>query len=71
MSSLASYGPADNHGVEVVNASCVPHPVTMYGKSKLKAEQKIMAIVGLPYVILRPTAVYGPREKIFSACLKW
>ncbi|HRD08093.1 MAG: NAD(P)-dependent oxidoreductase [Saprospiraceae bacterium] len=67
MSSLASYGPADNHGVEVVNASCVPHPVTMYGKSKLKAEQKIMAIVGLPYVILRPTAVYGPREKdLFS-----
>ncbi len=67
LSSLASFGPADNHPVDIVNESCQPHPVTMYGKSKLLAEQKIKSIVGLPYIILRPTAVYGPREKdLFS-----
>ena len=35
---------------------------TMYGESKFRAEQIVRAS-RLPYVILRPTGVYGPREK--------
>ena len=35
---------------------------TAYGESKLKAEEVVRAS-SLPYVILRPTGVYGPREK--------
>jgi nucleoside-diphosphate-sugar epimerase len=67
MSSLASYGPADNHGQDQINDHCTPKPVTMYGKSKLYAEKLIKEIPNLPYIILRPTAVYGPREKdLFS-----
>lgn len=67
MSSLASYGPADNHGQDQINDQCTPHPVTMYGKSKLLAETLLKEIPNLPYIILRPTAVYGPREKdLFS-----
>ena len=67
MSSLASYGPADNHVQDQINDHCTPKPVTMYGKSKLYAEKLIKEIPNLPYIILRPTAVYGPMEKdLFS-----
>ena len=37
-------------------------PNTAYGFSKLKAELYIQSIPGFPYVIYRPTGVYGPRE---------
>ena len=42
--------------------STIPKPVTAYGKSKLIAEE-MLAALNLPLVVLRPTAVYGPREK--------
>ncbi len=63
ISSLASYGPADTKNAEVIADHHAPQPVTMYGVSKLNAENKLKSIQGLPYIILRPTAVYGPREK--------
>ena len=31
--------------------------------SKLKAEQHLQQLPDFPYVILRPTGVYGPRER--------
>lgn len=37
-------------------------PNTAYGKSKLEAE-KWLETQPIPYVILRPTGVYGPRER--------
>lgn len=40
-----------------------PHPNTAYGRSKLLAEQRLAATEGLDYVVLRPTGVYGPRER--------
>ncbi|MCD8302374.1 MAG: NAD(P)-dependent oxidoreductase [Prevotellaceae bacterium] len=40
-----------------------PQPNTAYGESKLLAERYLATVEGLPYVILRPTGVYGPREK--------
>ncbi|MBK8700038.1 MAG: NAD(P)-dependent oxidoreductase [Saprospiraceae bacterium] len=63
MSSLASYGPADFQSDDTVMEHHTPHPVTMYGRSKLKAENMLKSIPGLNYLIFRPTAVYGPREK--------
>lgn len=41
----------------------IPQPNTAYGESKLKAEQFIKSVKDFPFVILRPTGVYGPREK--------
>lgn len=41
----------------------VPVPNTAYGRSKLDAERGLAEIAGLNYVILRPTGVYGPRER--------
>lgn len=46
-----------------------PKPNTAYGKSKLKAEA-VVRESGLPYVILRPTGVYGPREKDYFLMAK-
>ena len=40
-----------------------PQPNTAYGKSKLEAEQYLQKTSGLSWVILRPTGVYGPRER--------
>ncbi|HLD30421.1 MAG TPA: NAD-dependent epimerase/dehydratase family protein, partial [bacterium] len=38
-------------------------PVSEYGKSKLAAEEFLKNEKSLPWVILRPGAVYGPRDR--------
>ncbi len=63
VSSLAAYGPADKQPGGIVKDSSTPHPVTHYGESKLAAESYLRQQKDIPYVIIRPTAVYGPREK--------
>ena len=40
-----------------------PRPNTAYGESKLAAERYLMEQQDFPYTILRPTGVYGPRER--------
>lgn len=40
-----------------------PQPNTAYGESKLQAEAYLRQTQDFPYVILRPTGVYGPRER--------
>ena len=47
-----------------------PVPNTVYGKSKWKAEQGLRDIEGLDYVVLRPTGVYGPRDKDYFLMAK-
>ncbi|RCH56004.1 NAD(P)-dependent oxidoreductase [Mucilaginibacter hurinus] len=62
VSSLAAVGPlASLNGI--INEKTMPHPVTAYGRSKLVAEEKLSGVEGLNYTILRPTAVYGPRDR--------
>jgi UDP-glucose 4-epimerase len=61
ISSLAAIGPLDTL-TETIDENTLPRPVTAYGRSKLLAETQLNAI-NIPTVILRPTAVYGPREK--------
>jgi len=62
VSSLAALGPLKDFSEKIEDDSA-PHPVTKYGESKLLAEQYLSEIVALPLIIIRPTAVYGPREK--------
>lgn len=38
-------------------------PDTHYGKSKLMAEKYVRSQTAMPYVILRPTGVYGPGDR--------
>lgn len=61
MSSLAAVGPLYDD-VSRITEGTLPQPVTAYGKSKLLAEERLRGLT-LPLIILRPTAVYGPREK--------
>jgi len=62
-SSLAAYGPGNPVTMEPVRLSDIPHPVEFYGKSKLEAEKYIQSQLNFPWIIIRPTGVYGPREK--------
>jgi UDP-glucose 4-epimerase len=61
ISSLAAIGPLANEEEEITEATA-PKPVTAYGRSKLLAEQ-YLAEVAIPTTTLRPTAVYGPRDR--------
>jgi nucleoside-diphosphate-sugar epimerase len=40
-------------------------PITPYGRSKLAAEQIVRDAARVPWTILRPSAVYGPRDRGF------
>ena len=62
LSSLAALGPLKNLSEKLQDKSKA-HPVTSYGASKILAEQYLSEIPGLPIITIRPTAVYGPREK--------
>lgn len=61
ISSLAAIGPIEDMN-SVITEATFPHPVTNYGRSKLLSENKL-AELSIPLVILRPTAIYGPRER--------
>jgi len=50
--------------------SATPPTDTMYGKSKRKAEEFLETQPDFPYLILRPTGVYGPRDKDYFLMLK-
>jgi nucleoside-diphosphate-sugar epimerase len=63
MSSLSCFGPVKENSTEVITAEDEPKPNTEYGKSKLAAETYLKQQRFFPYIILRPTGVYGPRDK--------
>lgn len=46
------------------------NPNTAYGLSKIQSEQYIQSLTDFPYIILRPTGVYGPREKDYYVMLR-
>ncbi|HVD33370.1 MAG TPA: NAD(P)-dependent oxidoreductase [Gemmatimonadales bacterium] len=60
VSSLAAAGPAPR-GAPLLGTE-PPRPVTAYGRSKLAAEQ-IVRRSSLPWSIVRPPIVYGPRDR--------
>lgn len=61
LSSLAAVGPLTTLN-ELIDENTASKPITAYGNSKFLAEQKI-ASLNIPLITLRPTAIYGPREK--------
>jgi len=68
VSSLAAGGPAaaDHPAREGEE----PHPVSEYGRSKLAGEVEVQKRCRAEYVILRPPAVYGPRDNEFLRIFK-
>lgn len=70
MSSLSVCGPFDEKGSTPVAADYVPQPNTAYARSKRNAELYLENLQNFPYVILRPTGVYGPRERDYFLMLQ-
>ena len=69
MSSLSAFGVGDEQNYTPIKITDTPNPNTAYGKSKLKAECYLRSM-DVPYIILRPTGVYGPREKDYFLMIK-
>ena len=65
LSSLSVFGAIhEEQPYQDICEADTPNPNTAYGKSKLDAERYLDSIGNdFPYIILRPTGVYGPREK--------
>jgi nucleoside-diphosphate-sugar epimerase len=63
ISSLAAFGPAVPSSP--ARETDTPHPVSVYGRSKLAAEDEVRAHCRGEFVILRPPGVYGPRDAEF------
>lgn len=70
MSSLGALGIGDEIGYTPISADNTPNPTTAYGKSKLKAEKSLKELKGFPYLIIRPTGVYGPRDEDYLILMK-
>jgi len=60
VSSMAAAGPSPRD--RPLTGEEAPAPVTAYGRSKLAAEQVVRGST-LPWTILRPPTVYGPRDR--------
>ena len=70
ISTLSVFGPVRERTYDPIMESDPPSPNTAYGLSKLKTELYLQSIPGFPYVIYRPTGVYGPREKDYYLMAK-
>lgn len=70
ISTLSVFGPIHEQDYTPITEHDTPMPDTAYGLSKLKAEQYLQSLPGFPYVIYRPTGVYGPREKDYFLMAK-
>lgn len=72
ISSLSVYGPIrEQQPYEEITEDDQPRPNTAYGKSKLEAERYLESVGNqLPFIILRPTGVYGPRERDYFLMAK-
>lgn len=72
LSSLSVFGAIKEQlPYDEIREDDIPKPNTEYGRSKLEAERYIDSIGSrLPYIILRPTGVYGPREKDYFMMAK-
>ncbi|KAA6318641.1 UDP-glucose 4-epimerase [termite gut metagenome] len=70
VSTLSVFGPIHEKDDLCIKEDDTLVPNTMYGISKLKTERYIQALPDFPYIIYRPTGVYGPRDKDYLLMAK-
>ena len=77
ISSLSVFGPirediskGSAHLYSPISETDTPNPDTAYGLSKLSAERWLDTLESFPHIVLRPTGVYGPREKDYFLMAK-
>jgi len=70
LSSQAAAGPCRNGDKKKESDQC--EPISAYGRSKREGEELALAHAHeIPLIVLRPTGVYGPRDKDFFTLFKW
>jgi nucleoside-diphosphate-sugar epimerase len=69
ISSQAAAGPAKSAD-RAVSEDTDPAPIEPYGRSKLDAELLVREAADVPFVIVRPAAVYGPYDRDFIAMFR-
>lgn len=62
ISSLSIFGAIRENDYSDICETDTPCPNTAYGISKLHSEEYLRSLKDFPYIIFRPTGVYGPRE---------
>ena len=71
LSSLSVFGAIrEQQPYEEIRETDTPQPNTEYGRSKLEAERWLDGLKDFPCVTLRPTGVYGPRERDYFLMAK-
>lgn len=70
MSSLSALGPGDEKNYTPLTGNMIPNPNTRYGVSKIKAETFLQTQSDVPWIIFRPTGVYGPHEQDYLMMIK-
>lgn len=70
VSSLSIFGPIREKDYSSICETDTPVPNTAYGISKLNTEKYLQSLNDFPYVIFRPTGVYGPRERDYFLMVK-
>jgi nucleoside-diphosphate-sugar epimerase len=70
ISSISAAGPRKNYEVLTEDSTCLPRDP--YGRSKLKAEELVLEYSKkIPVTIIRPSLVYGPRDRNPLTVLKY
>lgn len=70
ISSLSALGPGDETNYTPITSRDIPQPNTRYGVSKIKAETFLETTSDFPWIIFRPTGVYGPHEQDYLMMIK-
>jgi len=74
ISSQSAAGPSKG-AADYRDEARLPQPLNWYSKSKLVGEQALLSMGdGLPLTIIRPSAIFGPRDRDFFAyfhLVKW
>jgi len=69
LSSLAAAGPSSPERAR--SEEDAPSPVSPYGESKLNGEEVVLSYRDkIPVTLLRPCAVYGPRDEYMYECFR-
>lgn len=70
VSTLATYGAGDVTTFLPIRLEDEEKPLSTYARSKQVADQLVRSITNFPVLILKPTAVFGPRDKDFLRVFK-
>ncbi len=70
VSSMAAFGPGDKKTMAPITVAQPMNPISNYGNSKKAIANYLLSQTSIPFIIVYPTAVYGPRDKDFIAFIK-